>query len=201
MIGIFKGLKITLTHLVGRRWTELYPFKKPELPERSRGLIQLVVEPETQQFKCEACLFCEKVCPSRAISIQYVQRDSFRPFRRRPLFRPNTISAFYRPRLVQACDYEGPRPLSPVVTVPQGEAVGPTAAAARLEGILASPRVDQGLLPLLEDVQAAFGYLPRWALERVACEVSLPISDLYSMVTLSPQFRLRPAAEGGAAGE
>lgn len=201
MIGIFKGLKITLTHLLGRRWTELYPFKKPELPERSRGLIQLVVEPETRQFKCEACLFCEKVCPSRAITIQYVQRDGFRPFRRRPPFRANTISGFYRPRLVQACEYGGPRPLSFAVAVPKGETVGPAEAVARLAGILSSPREDEGLLPVLEDVQATFGYLPRWALERVASEASLPVSDLYSMVTLSPRFRLRPAAEGGAAGE
>lgn len=204
MKGIFTGLKVIGEHLVRfPKLTRRYPFVKPELPERSRGLIQLTIEPETGNFKCEACLMCEKVCPSRAISIQYSQRDSFRPFRRRPLFRLKTISGFYRPRMVAAvCDYDGqPRPLAPVVTVPRDDKVASEPGMARLQGILASPREDEGMMPVLEDIQAAFGYLPRWALERVSVEASIPFSDLYSMATLSPRFRLRPAVEGGAAGE
>ncbi|MCL5108631.1 MAG: NAD(P)H-dependent oxidoreductase subunit E [Chloroflexi bacterium] len=201
MLGIFKGMGITIRHFLGRRWTNLYPYEKPQLPERSRGLIQLVVEPETKAFKCEACLLCEKACPPRAISIQYSRRDPFRPFRKRPPLRDKTISGFYRPRLVQGAEYAGARPMSFAVAVPADGRSGPEESLAKLEGILSSPREDSGLLPVLEDVQAAFGYLPRWALERVASEASLPVSDLYSMVTLSPQFRLRPAAEGGLAGE
>ncbi|MHB1131856.1 MAG: NAD(P)H-dependent oxidoreductase subunit E [Chloroflexota bacterium] len=195
MLGIFKGLGITLRHALGQRWTKLYPFDKPVLPERSRGLIQLVVEPETNQFKCEACLMCEKVCPSRAISIEYTQRDTFRPFRRRPPLREKTISGYYRPRQVAAAEYEGDRPMAPAVAVPRIDLATPTGDLARLEGIIASPRAETGLQPLLEDVQAAFGYVPRWALERLAVETSVPLSDLYSMVTLSPQFRLQPAGE------
>ena len=195
MLGIFKGLGITLRHALGRRWTNLYPFVKPELPERSRGLIQLVVEPETNQFKCEACLMCEKVCPPRAINISYTQRDSFRPFRKRPPLRAKTISGFYRPRQVAAAEYEGERPIAPAVAVPRADLATPAADLARLEGIIASPREEDGLLPVLEDVQAAFGYVPRWALERLAVETSVPLSDLFSMVTLSPQFRLQPAGE------
>ncbi len=198
MIGILKGLKITLTHLFQPKLTQKYPYEKPVLPERSRGLIQLTVEKETGLLKCEACRLCEKVCPPRAITIEYSQRDSFRPFRRRPPFRPGTISGFYRPRMVAACEYEGVRPLSRAVQVPRGEVAAAEPDLARLEAILASPREEEGLLPILEDVQAAFGYLPRWALERVAVEANLPPADLYSMATLSPYLRLQPAAEGGA---
>lgn len=201
MQGVLTGLKVIAQHLVKfPKLTRLYPHVKPVLPERSRGLIQLTVEKETGTLKCEACRLCEKVCPPRAITIEYRQRDAFRPFRRRPAFRPNTISGFYRPRMVASVqDYTQPRPMSPVVQVPQGDSTAPEAALARLNAILASPREDEGLVPVLEDVQAAFGYLPRWALERVADEANLPVSDLYSMATLSPHFRLRPSAEGGTA--
>jgi ferredoxin len=203
MFGVFTGLKVIAQHLVKfPKLTRRYPFVKPELPERSRGLIQLTVEKETGNFKCEACRMCEKACPPRAITIEYSQRDSFRPFRRRPVLREKTISGFYRPRMVAAVqDYNQPRPLSFAVDVPKGEVATPEPALARLNAILSSPREDEGLMPVLEDVQAAFGYLPRWALERVAEEASLPVSDLYSMATLSPAFRLRPSAEGSAAVE
>lgn len=203
MKGVFTGLKIIGQHLI--KWpklTRLYPYVKPELPERSRGLIQLTVEKETGNFKCEACRMCEKACPPRAITIEYSQRDEFRPFRRRPLFREKTISGFYRPRMVASVqDYEQARPMSFVVQVPKGENGTSEAELARLNAILTSPREDEGLMPVLEDVQAAFGYLPRWALERVAEEASMPVSDLYSMATLSPHFRLRPSGEGSAAVE
>ncbi|MHB1004535.1 MAG: NAD(P)H-dependent oxidoreductase subunit E [Chloroflexota bacterium] len=202
MLGVFKGLRVIGEHLVRfPKLTRFYPFQKPELPERSRGLIQLTVEEETGTLKCEACRLCEKACPPRAITISYEQRDAFRPFRRRPAFRPKTISGFYRPRMVAACAYEGIRPLSKVVDVPRGEVVVADPALARLDAILTSPRAEEGLMPVLEDVQSAFGYLPRWAVEKVALEASIPVSDLYSMATLSPQFRLRPAVEGGAAGD
>lgn len=198
MLGIFKGLKITIKHFFSSKLTRMYPFEKRQLPERSRGLIQLVVEKETGQFKCEACLLCEKVCPPRAISIEYSKRDPHRPFRRRPPLRPGSISGYYRPRLVSAAPYEGERPVSYAVAVPRDE-VAPADAgdAARLEAILAAPRAEDGLLTVLDDVQAAFGYLPRWALERVAGEAGLPISELYSMVSLSPRLRLSPAGTGG----
>nr|MDA8217484.1 NAD(P)H-dependent oxidoreductase subunit E [Dehalococcoidales bacterium] len=150
-------------------------------------------------LKCESCLLCEKACPPRAITIEYAQRDSFRPFRRRPPFRPKAISGFYRPRLVSPAAYEGPRPLSPAVDVPREGAAVPAEAVAQLERIIVTPRADDDLVPLLEEIQENFGYLPRWALARVAAEVDVPISDLYSMATLGPRFRLRPATEGGAA--
>jgi len=207
MIGVGKGMKVIIAHLLRfPKLTKLYPYNRKELygqelPERSRGLIQLVVEKETGLFKCEACRLCEKSCPPRAITVEYSQRDPFRPFRRRPPLREGSISGYYRPRMVAACAYEGERPLSTAVAVPKGEVQADDADAARLASILASPREHEGLLPVLADVQAAFGYLPRWALERVAAEASIPLSDLYSMATLSPQLRLRPAIQGGANGE
>src|SRR6266536_2179230 len=105
-------MKRTLTHLLrGKTVTRKYPYEKRELPERSRGLIALLLEPETSIFKCESCLMCEKACPPRAISISYTFRNAFR---RRPLLAPR--ANYYRIRMVAAAPYGDRRPLSTAVT-------------------------------------------------------------------------------------
>src|SRR5436190_1813817 len=66
MFGIIGGMLRTLEHFVRPRpVTRKYPYEKRVLPERSRGLIALLLEPETSIFKCESCLMCEKACPLR----------------------------------------------------------------------------------------------------------------------------------------
>ena len=73
MRGIFQGLGLTLSHITRPKVTRLYPYEKRVLPERSRGLIQLIQEDGQDtpfNLKCEACLLCEKVCPPRAITIE-----------------------------------------------------------------------------------------------------------------------------------
>src|SRR5947208_17078092 len=112
MFGIIGGLFRTLEHFVRPRpVTRKYPYEKRVLPERSRGLIALLLEPETSIFKCESCLMCEKACPPRAISISYTFRNSFR---RRPLLAPR--ANYYRIRMVQTAPYGPRRPMSTAVT-------------------------------------------------------------------------------------
>src|SRR5438445_476092 len=79
MFGIVAGMLRTLQHFVHPQpVTRKYPYEKRDLPERSRGLIALLLEPETSIFKCESCLMCEKACPPRAISISYTFKNGFR---------------------------------------------------------------------------------------------------------------------------
>ncbi|HET8567889.1 MAG TPA: hypothetical protein VFM93_02755, partial [Candidatus Limnocylindria bacterium] len=112
MKGIVAGLVRTLQHFARPQpVTRKYPYEKRELPERSRGLIALLLEPETSIFKCESCLMCEKACPPRAISISYRFRDGFR---KRPQIAPR--SSYYRIRMVAAAPYGPRRPLSEAVT-------------------------------------------------------------------------------------
>src|SRR3954453_6218899 len=121
----------TLQHLLRPRLvTRKYPYEKRELPERSRGLIALLLEPETSIFKCESCLMCEKACPPRAISISYKFRNGFR---RRPLLAPR--ASYYRIRMVQTAPYGDRRPMAnAVVTVPAEDELG--LDLGRVEGIL-----------------------------------------------------------------
>jgi len=121
MRGVITGMLRTLDHLVRPRpITRKYPYEKRELPERSRGLIALLLEPETDIFKCESCLMCEKACPPRAISISYKFRGGFR---KRPLIAPR--ASYYRIRMVASAPYGARRPLSTVVTtIPAEEETG-----------------------------------------------------------------------------
>src|SRR5436309_3883128 len=132
MFGIATGLIRTLQHLLRPRLvTRDYPYEKRELPERSRGLIALLLEPETSIFKCESCLMCEKACPPRAISISYKFRNGFR---KRPMLAPR--ASYYRIRMVQTAPYGDRRPMSTaVVTVPAEDERG--LDTSKVEGIIA----------------------------------------------------------------
>ena len=44
MRGILEGMSLTFSHLFRPKVTRLYPYEKPKLPPRSRGLIQLIAE-------------------------------------------------------------------------------------------------------------------------------------------------------------
>ncbi|MDD5583207.1 MAG: NADH-quinone oxidoreductase subunit NuoE [Candidatus Marinimicrobia bacterium] len=55
-----------------------------------------------------------------------------------------------------------------------------------------SPKDTSLLIPLLQDIQEEYGYLPEDQLEKVADHVGLPLSRVYGVVTFYNQFRLKP---------
>ena len=48
------------------------------------------------------------------------------------------------------------------------------------------------LVPILQDVQKEFNYLPREALNAVSYEIDLPISRIYEVATFYKAFSLKP---------
>lgn len=194
MLGILTGLVRTLQHLARPRLvTRDYPYEKRELPERSRGLIALLLEPETSIFKCESCLMCEKACPPRAISISYRFRNGFR---KRPLLAPR--ASYYRIRMVQTAPYGDRRPMSTaVVTVPAEEER--ELSLEKVERILnVEPAGLDRLTRVLYKTNAAYGYLPWTAAERIASEFGKTMTDIYTAASLLPNFRGAPKGKGTA---
>jgi NADH-quinone oxidoreductase subunit E len=51
------------------------------------------------------------------------------------------------------------------------------------------------LIPLLQDVQTIYGYLPEPALQEIAEFVGMPLSRVYGVATFYNQFRLIPLGE------
>lgn len=186
MLGILKGLKITFQHALKAKVTQIYPYVKPELPERSRGLIQLIREEETGVLRCEACLLCEKACPPRAIIIEHSQRDFFR---RRPLFRPRTFGGFYAPRMALTAPYEGK--IVPSAVDAAGDEASPD--LVEIDQLLARAGLEEGdAMAMLKAIQETFGYVPQAAAKRASELTGIDLSDLYATVTASPAFRLKP---------
>ena len=194
MFGIAAGLLRTLQHLLRPRLvTRKYPYEKRELPERSRGLIALLLEPETSIFKCESCLMCEKACPPRAISISYTFKNGFR---RRPLLAPR--ASYYRIRMVQTAPYGARRPMSTaVVTVPAEEERGLDLAI--VDRVMRdAPEGRDRLHRVLYGTNEAYGYLPWTAALRIAAEFGKTMTDLYTAASLLPNFRGAPEGQGTA---
>ena len=48
------------------------------------------------------------------------------------------------------------------------------------------------LIPILQEAQERFGYLPREAMQRIAGFLRLPDSTIYAVVTFYAQFKLTP---------
>ncbi len=193
MKGILTGLKVTLRHMLKRTAvTRKYPYEKRDLPERSRGLIALLLEPETNIFRCESCLMCEKACPPRAISISYRFRNGFR---RRPAFAPR--AAYYRIRMVAAAPYGDRRPLgNAVVTVPEEEEVGGIDLAVVDRIVRETLEGPDRLVQMLRRTSDAYGYLPWSAASRIARALSLTMTDLYTAGSMLSNFRSAPVGRG-----
>lgn len=63
----------------------------------------------------------------------------------------------------------------------------------RLEEVFAKYRHQKGaLIPVLQEAQDIFGYLPKEVLQLIAKELRLPLSKVYGVVTFYAQFHLKP---------
>ncbi len=69
------------------------------------------------------------------------------------------------------------------------------ATTAKLEDILARSQGEESeLVPLLQETQKEFGYLPKEAMETIARYLKLPASTVYGVATFYAQFKFTPAA-------
>ena len=63
----------------------------------------------------------------------------------------------------------------------------------KLEKILEMHSGQKGaLIPILQEIQAAYGYLPEEALKMVSRGVKIPLSRIYGVITFYAQFYLTP---------
>lgn len=67
--AIFRGLRVTLKHFFGPRWTIQWPEEEVEVAPRFRGL-HVLKRDEMGRERCTACFLCAYVCPANAIYIE-----------------------------------------------------------------------------------------------------------------------------------
>lgn len=63
------GMGITFKYMLKPVVTVQYPHETLKMPERYRGHIDLVPDPETGGPLCIVCGMCEKACPSGCITV------------------------------------------------------------------------------------------------------------------------------------
>lgn len=65
--------------------------------------------------------------------------------------------------------------------------------SSELSGVLVPFQGEKGtLIPILQAVQAKFGYLPEEAVFEVARFLDMPASEIYGVATFYSQFRFTP---------
>ena len=63
----------------------------------------------------------------------------------------------------------------------------------KLDEVIARYRLEKGnLIPVLQEAQDIFGYLPADVLRKISRELRLPLARVYGVVTFYAQFRLAP---------
>ncbi|HZO75156.1 MAG TPA: hypothetical protein VFB60_23310 [Ktedonobacteraceae bacterium] len=216
MRGILEGMGLTFSHLFRPKVTRLYPYEKPKLPPRSRGLIQLIAEEGLKtefNLKCEACLLCEKACPPRAITIEYEpmlkwkERPWYKSYiregaekftsRKIPAASGSPKAGFYAARISEyAVDYFD-KPVPPCVAMPVKDYLEPEIDLGKVDELLESWSQEAGALPsLLDTVMDIYGYLPLQAAKRIVQARGVDLSDIFGIATMSPKFKPAPAVKG-----
>lgn len=162
MLGMLKAMRTTLAHLPKRKITEQYPEQRFPLPERSRGLFSVVINPATDEARCRACTLCETNCPVQVIRVNY--RNTYDL----PVVNQARIE---RVRLAAQKDVDLAL-LTPVIAQHYEQGTG--------------------LIALMQDTQSIYGYLPRVALQELSLHTGVSLSQIYGVATFYNQFRLSP---------
>ena len=73
--SLITGMRITIGQFFKPTVTVQYPHESLKMPERFRGHIELVRDPETGKAVCFACKLCERACPSYCITVEGAKLD------------------------------------------------------------------------------------------------------------------------------
>lgn len=73
--SLITGMRITIGQFFKPNVTVQYPHESLKMPERFRGHIELVRDPETGKPLCFACKLCERACPSDCITVEGAKLD------------------------------------------------------------------------------------------------------------------------------
>src|SRR5438045_4918603 len=78
LYGLAKGMSVTMRTMLKPAITTQYPHVKPDLPERTRGVIALKEE------NCTVCMLCSRECPDWCIYIDSHKEEVIVPGAARP---------------------------------------------------------------------------------------------------------------------
>ena len=181
-LGIVKGMALTLRRFFEPKATVLYPEMPADVSVRFRGRLQLLYD-EYGALKCETCFQCAQACPIECIDMGGMDTKGRFHVHWGP---PETYgerreeSALRRSgRAVPDPAYEHYQPFD-MTTVDE-----------ILERYDHDPKL---MLPILEDTQAAFGFLPVAAIKRISERTGAWYAIIYGTATYYSHLRFEPPA-------
>jgi hypothetical protein len=187
-LGIVKGMALTLRRFFQPKATVLYPEMPPDVATKFRGRLQLLYD-EYGGLKCETCFQCAQACPIECIDMGGMDTKGRFHVHWGP---PETYgerreeSALRRSgRAVPDLAYEHFQPFD----------------TTTVDGILEAYDHDpKHMLHILEDTQAAFGFLPVAAIKRISERTGAWYATIYGTATFYGHLRFEPPMAGEAKG-
>jgi len=181
-LGMVKGMALTLKRFFQPKATILYPEMAPDVAVRFRGRLQLLYD-ENGGLKCETCFQCAQACPIECIDMGGMDTKGRFHVHWGP---PETYgerreeSALRRSgRAVPDPAYQHFQPFD----------------TATVDDILATYDHDpRAMLAILEDTQAAFGFLPVAAIKRISQRTGAWYAMIYGTATYYAHLRFEPPA-------
>ena len=182
-LGLVKGMATTLKRFFEPKATIRYPEVRPEGSPKFRGRLQLLYD-EYGTLKCETCFQCAQACPIECIDMGGVDTRGRFHVHWGP---PET----YGERREESALRRSGR------TVPDGvyehfADIDSTAVDQILDEYDYDPKK---LLPILEAVQSAYGYLPVAAIKRISFRTGAWYAFIYGTASYYRHLRFFPPTD------
>jgi ferredoxin len=186
-IGLVHGMALTLRRFFQPKATIKWPEEKADVAPKFRGRLQLLYD-EYGSLKCETCFQCAQACPIECIDMGGMDTKG--------RFHVHWgASETYGERREESALRRSGRPVADPM-YDRFEAID----LADLDEILEAHDFDpKGMLAILEETQAAYGYLPVAALKHVSRMTGAWYATIYGTATYYRHLRLEPPAVETAA--
>ena len=180
-LGIAKGMALTLRRFFEPKVTIKYPEVRLDVSPKFRGRLQLLYD-EWGTLKCETCFQCAQACPIECIDMGGIDtRGRYHVH----WGAPETYGERREESALRRSGRPVPDPAyTPFVAVD----------LAALDEILEAHDYDPAdMLQILEETQAAYGYLPVAALKRISHTTGAWYAMIYGTATYYQHLRFEPA--------
>ncbi len=74
-LAVGRAMGVTLRNLFRKPVTVMYPDTLRPYPDRFRGVLALVYEPDTGEEACIGCRLCEYICPPQVIKVEMLKSE------------------------------------------------------------------------------------------------------------------------------
>jgi len=77
-----------------------------------------------------------------------------------------------------------------------GNRVETQISLALIDAVISKHNVQPGgVMPILQEIQDSFGYIPSVAIHRISESLGIAVSEIYGVATFYSQFKLKPVAK------